>query len=288
MAWILSGFPDEACADIAGQIKVVQNARLSHTDLRGVDGGNIVDVPVERAKVIKAQLDEAGLGVNMFGTPIGKIDLADDFQIDIDRLNHVAELADVFGCRAVRVFSYYNQANAPFVAWGKESLRRLGELKARATDLGLVLYNENERHLFGDRADEIIVINDALRDGVTFKAIFDFDNYNQSGDDVWENWLKLRDATDAFHLKESDKTGQHVPMGEGAGYAREILADARERGWEGPLSLEPHLAHSPAVMATGPSGQSNQKLADLAPTECWAFAADVARKLLADIHAPVA
>ena len=124
-------------------------------------------------------------------------------------------------------------------------------------DLGLVLYHENERHIFGDRLPGVKVIADELRGGSgdgPFRIIFDFDNFNQTGDDVWRNWLELRDQTDGFHVKDSDPNNQHVPAGRGVGKIREILSDALGRGWQGPLTLEPHLAHSAAVLATGPHG----------------------------------
>ena len=57
--------------------------------------------------------------------------------------------------------------------------------------------------------------------------------------------------------------------------------------WHGPLSLEPHLQHSAAVMATGPSGQANQKLADMGAAEVFELAAQAAKALLGRIKAPV-
>ena len=101
----------------------------------------------------------------------------------------------------------------------------------------------------------------------------------------------LRDLTDAFHLKESSKSAtgefQNVPLGEGNVQSHRILADALARGWVGPLSLEPHLSHSAAVMVTGPTGQQNQKLSDLGPVETFQVAAAAAKTVLGNIKAPV-
>lgn len=77
----------------------------------------------------------------------------------------------------------------------------------------------------------------------------------------------------------------HVPIGQGAGCARQILSDALAMGWQGPLSMEPHLAHSKAVMATGPHGRQNQALSDLTPMQAFVFATQEAKKLLKDIGA---
>jgi len=283
--WNLSAFADEAGPTIEEQIAALQRAGLTYIDVRGLGEFNVSNLPLDVAKNAAEQLAAAGITVGMLGSPLGKIDIADDFETDLERLRHIAQLAPIFNCNAVRIFSYYNKTEKPYDEWKNESLRRLGALKEEAKKLGLVLYHENERHIFGDRCNEILEIANALRDGETFRLIFDFDNYNQSGDDVWENWQQLKNVTDAFHLKDSTKENQHVPIGQGAGHAREILGDAAQSGWNGPVSLEPHLAHSDAVMATGPSGEANQEFKNLSPADCFHVAAEEAKKLLAEIGA---
>jgi sugar phosphate isomerase/epimerase len=144
--------------------------------------------------------------------------------------------------------------------------------------LGLVLFHENERHIFGDLGDDVIQIA-ALR-GDNFKLIFDFDNYQQSGEDVWATWGKLADLTDAIHLKDSTSDKKHVPVGMGAGRVKEIIADAVKRGWSGPLAVEPHLTHSGAVAATGPSGAVNEAYGAMAPQDSFHIAVETAKSLL--------
>ena len=287
MSCILSAFADESGKSTEEQIDALKRNKISHVDLRNVDGFNIVDVTPEHAEQVREKLDAAGLRAGMFGSPIGKIDIADDVKKDLDRLQNLGKISGILGCNAVRIFSYYNAGNAPEETWRQESLRRLRLLRDLAQDLGLVLYHENERHIFGDPCKRVLALADALHDGKTFRLIFDFDNYQQSGDDVWDNWTKLSNRTDAFHLKDSDKQNQHVPIGEGNGQARKILEAALKQGWKGPLSLEPHLARSPAVMATGPSGQANVKLKDMTPPQCFDVAAQTAHRLFKDIGAKV-
>lgn len=293
MPWTLSGFADEAAENIDGQIQATKDAGLSHIDLRGLDGYNISELPLDHAETVAKKLSAAGLTVGMFGSPIGKIDITEDMSTDLNKLRHLRALSDVFSVKKVRVFSYFNKSEKPMDQWQTECLKRLGQLKELAGELGLSLYHENERHIFGDVCWQVEAIAAELRDpgepgsAGTFRMLFDFDNFNQSGDDVYENWTKLKDVTDAFHLKDSDKDLQHVPMGTGQSHAQKILGEALQRGWQGHLALEPHLARSPAVMATGPGGQANQKLADLSDKECFVFAAETARKLLDDVGATV-
>ena len=284
MTWTLSAFADEAGTPLEEQIRALQEAGYRYIDLRGVNSYNITELPEDDAKNVKKQLDDAGIAIAMFGSPIGKIDLADDFDIDLNKLKHLGKLAPILGCNRVRIFSYFNKAGLPESQWRAQSLDRLKQLAEVADNQGLELFHENEKHIFGDTCERVETIADELR-GARFRLIFDFSNYNQLDENVWENWTRLRDRTDAFHLKDSSAEHMHVPIGQGAGYAKDILADALKRGWDGPLTLEPHLAHSEAVLATGPSGAANESLKDLSPFEAFQVGAGAARNVLNEIGA---
>lgn len=283
MNWTLSAFSDEAGSSADQQINALLRAGLRFIDIRSIDGHGITDLPVEQAKVIKSKLDDHGIQTQMFGSPIGKIEVDDEIFLDLDKLNHLGEMAPIFGCSAVRIFSYYNKSELSHDQWQKHALERLETLRDRAEKMGLVLYHENERHIFGDLTDDVEALAD-LRNA-NFKLIFDFDNYQQSGEDVWATWLRLADRTDAIHLKDSTESNMHVPVGQGNGQVEKILTDAIARGWSGPLTLEPHLTHSKSVVSTGPSGQQNQAYSAMDPADSFELAAQAAKDLLAKVGA---
>ena len=283
MNWTLSAFSDEAGASADQQINALLRAGLRFIDIRNIDGHSITELPIEQAKIVKAKLDDHGITTQMLGSPIGKIQVDDELLLDIDKLNHLGEMAPIFGCGAVRIFSYYNQSELSHGEWQARTLERLETLRDRAEKMGLILYHENERHIFGDLGADVETMA-ALRNA-NFKLIFDFDNYQQSGEDVWATWLLLADRTDAIHLKDSTQDNRHVPVGQGNGQVEKILADAVARNWSGPLTLEPHLTHSQSVVSTGPSGQQNQAYSQMEPNESFNIAADAAKDLLAKVGA---
>ena len=283
MNWTLSAFSDEAGPSADQQINALLRAGLRFIDIRNIDGHNITDLPVEQAKIVKAKLDDHGIQTQMLGSPIGKIQVDDELLLDIDKLNHLGEMAPIFGCGAVRMFSYYNKSELSHDEWRKHTLQRLETLRDRAEKMGLILYHENERHIFGDLTDDVETLAD-LRNA-NFKLIFDFDNYQQSGEDVWATWLQLRDRSDAIHLKDSTQDKEHVPVGQGNGQVEKILADAVTRNWSGPLTLEPHLTHSQSVVSTGPSGQQNQAYSQMEASESFEIAAQAAKDLLEKVGA---
>ena len=43
------------------------------------------------AEEVKSKMDAAGMRCCMFGSPIGKIDVTDDIEIDLDKLRHLAK-----------------------------------------------------------------------------------------------------------------------------------------------------------------------------------------------------
>ncbi len=287
MPWTLSGFADEASENTPEQIAACLVGGITHIDPRNVDGHNITDLPLDHAKRVAEQYETAGLRVNMYGSPIGKIDITDDIQIDLDKLDHLGKLKDLFGATGVRVFSYYNKSNADKAKWQQESLDRLKRLRDRAGDLGLVLFHENESDIFGDHPEDVARIAQ-LRDGQTFKLIYDFANYIRTGVEPSQCWAMFKDQTDCFHLKDQMQDGQHVPIGRGDTDAEAILRDAVESGWQGPCVIEPHLTHSQAVVATGAHGAGDVSLAGMSPAQSFQVATKAAHELIASVGAEVA
>ncbi len=277
MTWTLSGFCDEASVVFAEQVAVAKRAGLSTLDVRIIEGRNIADLTSAEVAPLAAAVRTANLRVGCLGSAIGKIDMADDFAIDLARLERIAGHAEALDCRCVRVFSTFNKGGVPMAQWREVALKRLSALGTRAQTLGLTLMVENERHLYGDRLPQMLDI--ARESGLGL--IFDFDNFHQSGDDPWANWLVLKPFVRAFHLKDSNADCVHVPFGSGAGKAREILSDAKGRDWNGLLSLEPHLARSAAVLATGPHGRGSQEGND--PVEAFLLGAGASRTFISSL-----
>ena len=285
MSWVLSAFADEASERMAEQIRILNETGIDHVDLRLVDGINIVDLPLDHARRVQQDLESASISVGMYGSPIGKLDLADDPAQDLQRLEHLAKLRDIFGSNRVRLFSYFNQEAAESEeSWKRGAFDRLIDAADR---LDMVLFHENELNIYGDSVEHVMQMARELRASHPdrFKLIFDFDNFMQCGESIDAAWETLADHTDAIHLKESkrmpDGTHQHVPAGEGDGRIPEVLEDLARRGFDGPFTLEPHLARSKAVVATGPHGQANQSLGDMNPMELFAVAAKAAQSVMA-------
>ncbi len=279
--WQLSAFADEASPSTTDQILALQTGGIKWIDPRTVDGHNITELPLETATEVAKAYAAADIRVNMFGSPIGKTDIADPIELEIQRLEHLARLKDIFDCNRVRIFSFYNAQDQSKEQFETIALDKLKQLIDAAKTLGLVLYHENETDVFGDHPDDVLEIAE-LR-GDQFKLIYDFANYLRTGADPVDTWEELAPYTDAFHFKDQCEDGQHVPIGFGDTAARAILKDAVRRGWSGPVTVEPHLTHSEAVLVTNVSGSGDTRMADLPPAETFNVACQAARELIEDL-----
>ena len=91
-------FADEASGQISGQIAAMQRNGLAGLEIRGVDGQNISDISLEKAREVRQRLDDANLRVWSMGSPIGKIGVtSEDFPAHLEKLRHTLELANVLG-----------------------------------------------------------------------------------------------------------------------------------------------------------------------------------------------
>ena len=91
--------------------------------------------------------------------------------------------------------------------------------------------------------------------GAQLRAAFDPANFVHCGvDPLAEAWPLLDEYTDYFHIKDKEATsGRVVPAGRGDGGVAELLARAVARGFDGFLSIEPHLkADDPDYGGDGP------------------------------------
>ena len=231
-------FADEASGQISGQIAAMQRNGLNGLEIRGVDGQNISDITLDKAREVRRRLDDAGLTVWSIGSPIGKISIeSDSFPAHLDKLRHTLQLADVLGAANLRMFSFYTPA-------GQESLYRhkvidqVGAMLRVADGSGVTLCHENEKGIYGDNAARCL---DLLTTYPTLAGIFDPANFIQCGQDTVEAWKLLRERIRYLHIKDALESGKVVPAGKGAGHVRDILSDFVARGGSA-VTIEPHLS----------------------------------------------
>ncbi|MBC8105364.1 MAG: sugar phosphate isomerase/epimerase, partial [Anaerolineae bacterium] len=103
----LAAFADEISPDLDEQIRVMRDCGISHFELRGVNQINVLDFNSALRNEISSKLRDNGLAVACIGSPIGKAKIGDSWEAHFDRFKIAVELAEFFGARLIRIFSYY-------------------------------------------------------------------------------------------------------------------------------------------------------------------------------------
>lgn len=242
MTVILSGFADEISADPAEQLAVLAAESITYLELRSAWSVNIADFTDEQVAVFRKVIGDAGVKVSAIGSPIGKIPIGAPFSPELERMRRVAQIAGEFGTPLVRVFSFFLPPGEPPERYREQVIDQMGQLARVAESEGVVLAHENEKEIYGDvpeRCADIItsVASPALQ------ATFDAANFVQCG---------VRPFTDAYPLirphlvyvqiKDARAAdGEVTVAGAGDGEMRQTLTALRDSGFEGFMSLEPHL-----------------------------------------------
>ena len=231
----LCAFADEAGDSLADQIKAMQENGIGLLELRSIDKVNVTKFTNEQIKEYKKQLDDAGIGVWAIGSPIGKVKIEDDFNIDLDLCKRTIEIANMFDAKSLRMFSFYGtNGDAKYTDLVME---RLAKYVEAARGSGVTLCHENEKGIYGDIAARCLEIHKNIPE---LKCVFDPANYVQCGQDTLEAWEMLEPYVFYGHIKDSLADGSIVPPGKGIGHLREYLPKFVAKGGQ-VLTLEPHL-----------------------------------------------
>jgi len=244
---IISGFADEIDSALTRQIEVLQNLGQTYIEFRGANGLGVASHTLEDIRQVKKALDESGIQVSAIGSPIGKISILDDFAPHFELFQHVVEIAKEMNTRYIRMFSFFIPQGQEAEQYEEEVIVRLGKLVEYAKEHDVVLLHENEKEIYGDTAKRCLKLMEHFY-GEHFQCIFDFANFVQCKQDTLEAYEMLKPYIAYLHVKDAVwETGEVVPPGTGDGNLADIFHRLDAIGYDGFLSLEPHLANFGAL-----------------------------------------
>jgi len=258
-----SGISDEAGQPIDVQIRAHQELGWDQLELRSIDGENATAVSDEKFDEIYAKVTEAGMKVSCFGSAIANWarPITCDPQIDVEDLKQAIPRMQRFGTPFIRVMSYPNDTDHPLSdsEWRDEAIKRTKVFASMAEDGGITLVHENCSGWGGQSAEHSNILLGEVG-SPALKVVFDTGNPVTYGQDAWEYYKAVYDDIVYVHIKDAKKINdvdEYCYCGEGDGYVREIIGDLLGRGYEGGMSIEPHLA---AIIHTGQEAASEEQL----------------------------
>ena len=225
----IAAFADEASPSLDGQIKAMHENGIRYLEIRGVDGENISDISIQKAKEIRRRLDDEGIAVWSIGSPFGKIGMTEDMGAHIDKFRRCLETAYILGTKHFRLFSFYGASDLD------EVCERLSLFIRAAEGSDIILCHENEKGIYGDTAGKCLEIHRALP---SLRAVFDPANFIQCGQDTKEAWKMLSAYVEYMHIKDALSDGSVVPAGKGMGQLIYLLSQYKGEM----LTIEPHLS----------------------------------------------
>jgi sugar phosphate isomerase/epimerase len=255
---ILTGIGDEAGNTIDAQIAATKELGWKHIEARGVEvpgfpKANLHDIPDKAFAIDEQKLKENGIGVYCFGSTI--MNWAKTVETPWD-----VTLAEVKRCvprmarlqtKFVRIMSFKpkdDDDRIPPVVFD-----RVREVTKMFRDAGIQPLHENCMNYGGMSWKHALELLDKAPG---LKWVFDTANPVFNPDrskpkpwprqNPWEFWEHVRDHVAHIHVKDATwnpakNDADYNWPGEGQGRVRDILKDSFARGYDGGISIEPHM-----------------------------------------------
>lgn len=239
----LAVFGDEIAREIATQIEVMQSEGVRALELRAAEGFGVLDLAGAVRDEVRQRLTDGGIEVFSIGSPLGKVDITAPFADELERLRIAIDQAHCFGAPRIRVFSFF-MPDGDWAPWRAEVMDRLAQMAAVAAEAGVMLCHENEARIYGERVAQCADIM-ATVGGPAFRAVHDSANFVCAGEAAYpDGYEAVAPWLEYVHIKDY-RDGQCREAGAGDGRMPELFAALQRTGFDGYLSLEPHLEGGP-------------------------------------------
>ena len=241
--WTLSGFGDEIDPDPETQIAVLQALGARHVEVRSAWGVNVVDLDDAQLSALVERLSGADMAVSAVASPIGKVDVDEDPESEVVRLERVIRVARALQTPYIRIFSFFLEGRSPETA-RDAVLTRMARLAETAARQGVILLHENEKGIYGDTPERVLDIVESVG-SPALRVAWDSANFVQVGvaRPHDSGFALLRPHLEYLQVKDAiAATGEVVPAGQGDGQVALTIQALAADGYTGFASLEPHLA----------------------------------------------
>ncbi|MCD4824910.1 MAG: sugar phosphate isomerase/epimerase [Phycisphaerae bacterium] len=253
----LTGFADEAGKDIDTQIRATLELGWTDIESRNIGGANIHDIPDEQFDEVCRKLDAAGVRVNCFGSAIANWakQITDPFDITVKEIRRTIPRMQRLGSKLIRIMSYaVLEGRGPDDQMAEERFKRLREINSMFADAGITAVHENCMN-YGGMGHAYTL--ELVENVPGLKLVFDTGNPVFTDDrskalpypkqSAWEFYSNVKDHIAYVHIKDGvwDAETQEIRYtfaDEGDGDVKRIVKDLLDNGYDGGISMEPHLA----------------------------------------------
>ena len=269
-----TGFADEAAVELSGQLEATSCLGWCHIEARNIGGVNIHDLPEAEFENVCEQLEAAGICVNCFGSTIANWAKQVDapFESSLAEARRAIPRMQRLGTKLIRIMSFaVLPERGPEDQMAELRFQRLRTLQQMFADAGLTAVHENCMNYGGMGWPYTLRL---LENVPGLKLAFDTGNPVFSDDRTkpepcpkqasWEFYDAVKEHVAHVHIRDGYmETGadgepecKYTYPGEGKGDVRRIVGDLARRGYDGAISIEPHVGavfHDPSIQSDAES-----------------------------------
>ena len=259
----LTGISDEAGDALSAQIAAHKELGWDTIESRFLqiddfDKGSIHEIPDEAFDLAATELENAGIKVCGVGSTIGNWahSILDPFTVTEGEIERCIVRMQRLDCKIVRIMSYAilkgdDGSDLPD-QHKEERFRRTRQINKRFADAGVTAVHENCMNYGGMSIEHAL---ETLENVPGLKWVFDTGNPVFAEDrsnpghrqDAWNFYQAVKEQIVHVHVKDgvwnTDKNDMTYTMpGDGDGDVERILRDLNTSGYDGYISIEPHVA----------------------------------------------
>jgi sugar phosphate isomerase/epimerase len=260
-----TGFADEVSDDIDVQIKATKELGWNFIEARNIEGENLTDISDKKFEEVYRKLAVSGVNISCFGSKVanwGKSPYKEeDYEQSIEELKRAIPRMKQLGTKMIRGMSFFipknEHPNNPELE--KSIIKKLKVLVNMCEQEEIIYLHENCMNYFSQSYEHMERLIKSM-DSPYFKVVFDTGNPvftdNRIGDppykkqNTWEVYQILKHKIHYIHIKDGifiKDTENYFPEvdytfpGEGDGQVGKILKDLIVNGYDGGISIEPHM-----------------------------------------------
>lgn len=253
-----TGFADEAGAPLDTQIRATKELGWKFIETRNLFGKNLASISEAEFEEVHQKLSDAEVSFNCYGSGIANWSkpINQPPESSYEEMSKAIPRMQKLGTKMVRIMSFAvpKELVPKSLEYEAEVIKRLKVIVKMAEDAGIICVHENCMNWGGLSFEHTLRILDKIS-SPNFKLVFDTGNpvFN---DDVrkaspykkqsaFEFYKNVREHVAYIHIKDGYVDGEKTIFtypDEGKAEVSRILEDAFGRGYNGGISIEPHMA----------------------------------------------
>ncbi len=257
-----TGFADEAADGIQGQIEATKQLGWSRIESRNINGMAIGRLSDEDFNKVVDALSNAEVCINCIGSPIANwgCSIFSPLEETVDAVKQIIPRMKRLDCDMIRIMSYaIMKDREPDNQEETERFRRVRLINDMFAGAGIMAVHENCMNYGGMSAENMLRL---IENVPGLKVVFDTGNpvftYDYSKpkpypkQSSWDFYSAVKEHIAYIHIKDGVYIGENdsgiFPKcrftfpGEGDGDVVRILTDLLKNGYDGGISIEPHLS----------------------------------------------